>query len=365
MATEYAHPEVLVTTAWVDEHKNDPGVRIVESDEDVLLYQQGHIPGAVRIDWQMDLQDAVIRDYVGKAEFERLCSQKGISNDTTVVFYGDKNNWWACYNFWVFKLFGHEKCLVMDGGRKRWELDGRAWSRDPEPQYPRTTYEAKDPDASIRAYRDEVFKHMQKGKQLVDVRSPGEYTGELLHMPEYPQEGALRGGHIPGAVNIPWAKSVQDDGTFKNAKDLEKLYERARLEAPRHDHRLLPDWRALEPHLVCAEVSARFPSVKNYDGSWTEWGNLVATPIEKGEGPAKPQPAASPQSLSDRAIVQGPALHYTSISNEHSSTQILNGWPQMEFYKSRQTCHRSAFICFHLSYLGSLRILHAIRPGKA
>ena len=219
MPTEYAHPEVLVSTEWVAAHKDDPGIRIVESDEDVLLYQQGHVPGAVRIDWQTDLQDAIIRDYIGKTEFERLCSQKGIANDTTVVFYGDKNNWWACYAFWVFKLFGHDKCLVMNGGRKRWELDGREWSRDHEPQYPVTDYVAKDPDPSIRAFREEVLKHMQKNKQLVDVRSSGEYTGEMLHMPEC--EGA-------------WPQT------------------------PRHDHRLLPDWRAIEPHLVCPQVPARF-----------------------------------------------------------------------------------------------------------
>jgi thiosulfate/3-mercaptopyruvate sulfurtransferase len=285
MAAEYVHPEVLVTTEWVDQHKNDPKVRIVESDEDVLLYQQGHVPSAVRIDWHTDLQDAVIRDYVGKAEFERLCSSKGIANDTTVVFYGDKNNWWACYAFWAFKLYGHEKCLIMNGGRKRWELDGRQWSRDPEPSYPKTNYQAKDPDASIRAFRDEVLKHQRAGKQMIDVRSPGEYTGELLHMPDYPQEGALRGGHIPGAINIPWAKAVADDGTFKSAKELEKLYAKEcglkrrglTIAYCRIGERSSHTWFVLKYLLG-------YPNVKNYDGSWTEWGNLVGSPIEKGPG---------------------------------------------------------------------------------
>src|SRR5436190_11518288 len=167
MAKKYAQEDVLVSTQWVADHTSDPSVRIVESDEDVLLYNQAHIPGAVRIDWHNDLQDAVVRDYIGKEAFENLCASKGISNDTTVVFYGDKNNWWACYAFWVFKLYGHEKCRVMDGGRKRWELDGRAWSRDPETQYPVTQYFAQDPDRSVRAFRDEVLKHQRASKPLV------------------------------------------------------------------------------------------------------------------------------------------------------------------------------------------------------
>ena len=288
MPAEYAHPEVLVTTAWVDEHRQDPGVRIVESDEDLLLYQQGHIEGAVKIDWQTDLQDAVIRDYIGKENFAELCARKGISNDTTVVFYGDKNNWWACYAFWTFKLYGHEKCLIMDGGRKRWELDGRPWVRAPEPEYPRASYTARDPDPAVRAFRDEVLRHQRAGRPLVDVRSPGEFTGELLHMPDYPQEGALRGGHIPGACNIPWARAANDDGTFKSAKELEKLYLKEaglKRRSPtiaycRIGERSSHTWFVLKYLLG-------FQNVRNYDGSWTEWGNAVGLPIERGEAPSK------------------------------------------------------------------------------
>lgn len=283
MAADYAHPEVLVSTGWVAEHRDDPGMRIAESDEDVLLYHQGHIPGAVKIDWQTDLQDAVVRDYIGKDKFEELCSSKGIANDTTVVFYGDKSNWWACYAFWAFKLFGHEKCLIMDGGRKRWELDGRELTRDPETEYPRTNYKAKNPNPSIRAFRDEVFRHQQANKPLIDVRSPGEFSGELLHMEDYPQEGALRGGHIPGAKNVPWSRAANDDGTFKSRGELEKIYlQEAGLKSDddtivaycRIGERSSHTWFTL--HYLLG-----FDNVKNYDGSWTEWGNLVGVPIEK------------------------------------------------------------------------------------
>lgn len=286
MAKQYAHPEVLVTTAWVDEHKHDPNVRIVESDEDVLLYNVGHIPGAVKIDWQTDLQDAVKRDYIDRDRFAALCASKGISNDTTVVFYGDKSNWWACYAYWTFKLYGHENCRLMDGGRKRWELDGRGWSQEAEPQYPHGTYTASEPNPAVRAFRDEVLKHQAKQRPLVDVRSPGEYTGEMLHMPDYPQEGALRGGHIPGAVSIPWALATNDDGTFKSARELEKLYVK--------EHRL----KRGSPLIAYCRIGERsshtwfvltyllgFKKVKNYDGSWTEWGNTVGVPIAKGNEP--------------------------------------------------------------------------------
>ncbi len=279
----YAHPEVLVDTAWVEQHLQDPGVRIVESDEDVLLYQQGHVPGAVKIDWHNDLQDQVVRDYIGQQQFAELCARKGISNDTTVVFYGDKNNWWACYAFWVFKLYGHKECRIMNGGRKRWEMDGRTWSRDPEPEYPRGTYTALEPDRTIRAFRDEVLRHQKAGKPLVDVRSPGEYSGEMLHMPDYPQEGALRGGHIPGAASVPWSSAANEDGTFKSAKELEKIYCR--------DHGL----KRRSPVVAYCRIGERsshtwfvlkyllgFGNVRNYDGSWTEWGNTVGVPIERG-----------------------------------------------------------------------------------
>jgi thiosulfate/3-mercaptopyruvate sulfurtransferase len=283
MAQGFSHPEVLVSTDWVEQHRRDPHVRIVESDEDVLLYKQGHIAEAVEIDWQNDLQNKVIRDYIGKANFEALCAAKGISNDTTVVFYGDKNNWWACYAFWTFKLYGHERCLIMNGGRGRWQAAGRPLVRDAEPQYPRGNYVAKEPDLSIRAFRDEVLRHQQAGKPMIDVRSPGEYTGEMLHMEDYPQEGALRAGHIPGAANVPWSRAVNQDGTFKSREELEQIYlKEAGLKKDadqiiaycRIGERSSHTWFVLKYLLG-------FDNVKNYDGSWTEWGNLVGVPIEK------------------------------------------------------------------------------------
>jgi thiosulfate/3-mercaptopyruvate sulfurtransferase len=283
MAKAYAHPEALVSTEWVEEHRHDAKVRIVESDEDLLLYDTGHIPEAVRIDWVTDLQDAVVRDYLGRERFARLCSAKGIANDTTVVVYGDKNNWWACYAFWVFKLYGHDDVRVMNGGRKLWEAQGRPLVRDPEPKYPPTAYVAKEPDPSIRAFRDEVLKHQRAGRPLVDVRSPDEYSGAKLHMADYPQEGALRGGHIPGACSIPWSQAVNDDGTFKSPRELEQLYakenklsRRGRIIAYcRIGERSSHTWFVLKYLLG-------YQNVKNYDGSWTEWGNLVGVPIERG-----------------------------------------------------------------------------------
>ena len=284
MAKQYEHPEVLVSTDWLNDHRDDPSVRIAESDEDVLLYNQGHVPEAVRIDWQNDLQDSIVRDYIGKQKFEALCASKGISNDTTVAFYGDKNNWWACYAFWAFKLYGHEKCVIVNGGRKRWELDGRELVRGPEPSYPRATYTAKGPDVSIRAFRREVVEHQSAGKPMIDVRSPGEFTGELLHMPDYPQEGALRGGHIPGAANVPWSRAANEDGTFKSREELEAIYlKEAGLKKDadliiaycRIGERSSHTWFVLKYLLG-------FGNVKNYDGSWTEWGNLVGVPIAKG-----------------------------------------------------------------------------------
>ena len=279
---DYVHPDVLVSTEWVAEHLSDPSVRIVESNEDRALYTQGHISGAVEIDWQVDLQDQVCRDYISREDFEKLCSLNGISNDTTVVLYGDKNNWWACYAFWVFKLYGHANCRIMNGGRKRWQLDGREWSSD-RVKYPHSHYTAPEQDHSIRSLRDDVLKHQKAGKPLVDVRSPEEYSGERLHMPDYPNEGALRGGHIPGAVNVPWVLSVNEDGTFKSRKDLEKLYLRdgnlkrkARTIAYcRIGERSSLTWFVLKYLLG-------FANVKNYDGSWMEWGNCVRMPIVQG-----------------------------------------------------------------------------------
>jgi thiosulfate/3-mercaptopyruvate sulfurtransferase len=278
----YANPDVLVTTDWVAEHLDDPNVRIVESDEDVLLYDIGHVPGAVKIDWVTDLNDQVRRDYLDKERFEKLLSEKGISNDSLVVFYGDKNNWWACYAFWVFQLFGHSQAVVMDGGRAKWIAEDRLLEKG-VPSYPTTEYKARErADFKIRAFRDQVLAHVQSRLPLVDVRSPGEYSGELLHMADYPQEGALRGGHIPGARNIPWGRAVAEDGTFKSADELRAIYEEEQGLSPEQNvvaycrigERSSHTWFVLTYLLG-------YPSVRNYDGSWTEWGNLVGVPIER------------------------------------------------------------------------------------
>jgi thiosulfate/3-mercaptopyruvate sulfurtransferase len=277
----YANPDYLVDTDWVAEHLNDPQVRVVESDEDYLLYETGHIPGAVKVDWFTTLQDPVRRDFLNRQEFETLCSRLGISNDTTVVFYGDKNNWFACYAFWLFEYFGHEKRKVMDGSRAKWTAENRPLTREAS-QYPPTVYHAKEPDASIRAFRDEVMLQLQQKLPLVDVRSPQEFTGELLHMPNYPQEGAQRGGHIPGAVNIPWSKAVREDGTFKPLEELRQLYEG---QGVRPDQKVIAYCRIGErsSHTwFVLRYLLGYPNVKNYDGSWTEWGNLVGAPIAKG-----------------------------------------------------------------------------------
>lgn len=277
----YAHPEYLVETDWAAERLNDPSVRIVESDEDYLLYETGHIPGAVKVDWFTTLQHPVRRDFLTPQEFEALCSQLGINNDTMVVFYGDKNNWFACYAFWLFELYGHEKRKILNGGRAKWLAEDRPLTRE-VPQYPATQYQAKQPDLSIRAFREEVLKQTNEHRPLVDVRSPQEYSGELIHMPNYPQEGAQRGGHIPGAVNIPWSKAVREDGTFKTADDLRQMYESQGIKPDseviaycRIGERSSHTWYVLKYLLG-------YTKVKNYDGSWTEWGNLVGAPIEKG-----------------------------------------------------------------------------------
>jgi thiosulfate/3-mercaptopyruvate sulfurtransferase len=279
----YVKPGVLVSTDWVAKHLDDPKVRIIESNEDVLLYPSGHIPGAVQVDWVKDLNDPLRRDYLQKEGFERLMSRIGVSDDTTCVFYGDKNNWWACYAFWVFQLFGHKKAKIIDGGRMKWEKEGRELTRD-VPNYTPAAYTAPQRnDRKIRAFRDQVMKHINAKLPLVDVRSPGEYKGELLHMPNYPQEGALRGGHIPGAKNIPWGNAVNpDDGTFKTADQLRLIYEQEQGLKPddsiitycRIGERSSHTWFALTYLLG-------YENVRNYDGSWTEWGNLVNVPIEK------------------------------------------------------------------------------------
>ncbi|MBX5457472.1 MAG: sulfurtransferase [Thermogemmatispora sp.] len=277
----YAHPEVLVETDWVAEHLNDPNVRIIEADEDVLLYETGHIPGAVKLDWHVDVQDPVTRDFVDREGFERLMRRWGIRNDTTVVLYGDRNNWYACYSFWLFTMYGHKNLKIMNGGRQKWEAEGRPLTKE-VPHYEPSDYQAPEPNESIRAFREDVLATLHKpGYGLVDVRSPQEYTGELIHMVNYPQEGAQRGGHIPGAKNIPWSMAANPDGTFKSAEELRKLY---------GEQGITPD-KDVITYCRIGERSAHtwfvltqllgYPRVRNYDGSWTEWGNMVRAPIEK------------------------------------------------------------------------------------
>ena len=281
MGIPYAHPDLLVETDWVGEHLNDPGIRLVESNEDPLLYEMGHIPGAVKVDWFTTLQDPIRRDFLSKADFEKLCSSLGISNDTTVVFYGDKSNWFAVYALWLFQYYGHLQTKIMNGGRAKWDLERRPWTKE-VPQIKPIRYTARQPDASIRALREDVFNQLKQHKPLVDVRSPKEYSGELLHMPNYPQEGATRGGHIPGAVNIPWSQAVNEaDSTFKSFDQLKTLYEGRGITSDKEiiaycriGERSSHTWFVLKYLLG-------FPKVRNYDGSWTEWGNLVGVPIEK------------------------------------------------------------------------------------
>lgn len=279
----YANPDVLVSTEWVASHLNDPSVRIVESNEDQLLYPSGHIPGAVQVDWAADLNDPLRRDYLHREGFEKLMSRIGATKDTTIVFYGDKNNWWATYAFWVFQLFGHTKAKVMDGGRLKWEKEGRELTRE-VPSYPATSYSAPERDDNkIRIFRDEVLKKLGGTTKLVDVRSPQEFSGERTHMPEYPQEGVLRGGHIPGAKNVPWARAANpEDGTFKTADELKAIYEQEQglskgddvIAYCRIGERSSHTWFVLT-HLL------GYPNVRNYDGSWTEWGNSVNVPVER------------------------------------------------------------------------------------
>lgn len=280
----YAHPEVLVSTDWVAEHLDDPDVRIVESNEDVLLYSSGHVPNAVEVDWIRDLNDQLVRDYLQKDAFEALLRSRGIANDTTVVFYGDKNNWWAAYAFWIFQLYGHTNARLMDGGRLKWEKEGRTLTREVSSFEPSAYKAPPRDDTKERALRDQVLEHIKAGKgPLVDVRSPEEYSGERLHMPDYPNEGALRGGHIPGAKSVPWARAINPaDGTFKAADELRAIYQKEQGLEPDDDviaycrigERSSHTWFALKYLLG-------FKKVRNYDGSWTEWGNLVGVPIER------------------------------------------------------------------------------------
>jgi thiosulfate/3-mercaptopyruvate sulfurtransferase len=288
----YAHPEVLVSTEWVAEHHADPNVRLLESNEDVLLYDMGHVPDAQKIDWHQDLNDATVRDYVDREQFERLLRARGIDESTTVVMYGDKNNWWATYAFWVFKLFDFPDVRVMDGGRMKWEQEGRPLVTD-VPNVTPTQYRAPErSDTAIRAFMADVRAHMEARRPLIDVRSPQEFTGERTHMPDYPQEGTLRGGHIPGARSVPWARAANPDGSFKSADDLRAIYEQEQGLTPSDDviaycrigERSSHTWFVLTYLLG-------YGRVRNYDGSWTEWGNAVRAPIEKGAS-STPVPGA-------------------------------------------------------------------------
>lgn len=279
---QFAHSERLVSTEWVAAHLDDPNVAIVESDEDPLLYHTGHIPGAIKIDWHDDLNDPLIRDYLDAERFAAMLGSKGIGPHHTVVFYGDNFNWWAAYALWVFALFGHADTRLVDGGRMKWVAEGRDLVTDEPARSPVTYPVPTRDDAAIRAFRDDVVAHLGAGGRLVDVRSPEEFRGEKLHMPDYPQEGALRGGHIPGAVNKPWKAAANDDGTFKSVPDLEAIYQDELGFAPSDDvivycrigERSSHTWFVLTQLLG-------FPTVRNYDGSWTEWGNLVGAPIER------------------------------------------------------------------------------------
>ena len=287
-AKGYVHPEVLVTTDWLAEHLQDPKIRVLESDEDVLLYDTGHIPGAQKIDWHADLNDQTVRDYVSAEQFSTLLRRLGIDDGTTVVFYGDKNNWWAAYAFWVFKLFGFQNARLLDGGRIKWEAEGRELVTD-VPTYPATHYTAPErKDSPIRAFLGDVTEHLKAHGKLVDVRSPQEYTGERTHMPDYPQEGTLRGGHIPSARSVPWARAANPDGTFKPATELRGIYETEQGLSKNDDviaycrigERSSHTWFVLTYLLG-------YNKVRNYDGSWTEWGNAVRSPIVKGSEPGK------------------------------------------------------------------------------
>ena len=277
-------PDALVSTDWLAENLGTPGIVVVESNEDVLLYDTGHIPGAVKLDWHTELNDSVTRDYLDGAGFAALMASKGIKRTDTVIFYGDKSNWWAAYALWVFRLFGHEDVRLLDGGRAKWQAEGRELTLD-KPAISATVYPVVERhDEAIRAYKDDVLAHL--GGAMIDVRSPQEYTGERTHMPDYPEEGALRGGHIPGAQSVPWARAANEDGTFKSRAELEAIYLEEKGLSPDDDviaycrigERSSHTWFVLTYLLG-------FDSVRNYDGSWTEWGNAVRVPIVKGEAP--------------------------------------------------------------------------------
>jgi thiosulfate/3-mercaptopyruvate sulfurtransferase len=279
----YAHPEVLVSTEWLAAHLNEPNTRIVESNEDVLLYETGHIPGAVHIDWRLDLQDQLVRDYISPEGFADLCGRNGITPETTCIFYGDKSNWWACYALWAFRLYGHKNVKILNGGRDKWVAEGLPLTKD-KPKVTPVTYPVppKRYDDEIRAFYEDTLGHMEAGRPMVDVRSPGEFKGDVTHMPEYPQEGVLRGGHVPGAKSVPWKTAVNADGTFKSAAELRQIYTEQCGLKPNDDiiaycrigERSSHTWFVLNYLLG-------YEKVRNYDGSWTEWGNKVRAPIER------------------------------------------------------------------------------------
>lgn len=281
---EYAHPEVLVSTEWLEANLGTPGLVVVESDEDVLLYDVSHIPGAVKIDWHTDLNQSVVRDYLQGPEFAALASRSGIKRDSTVVIYGDASNWWASYALWVFKLFGHEDVRLLDGGREKWIVEGRPVTKDSTSVEPTDYPVIPRDDITDRAFRHQVLEHI--GKPMVDVRSPQEYNGERTHMPNYPQEGALRAGHIPGAQSVPWARAANEDKTFKSRAELEAIYQGEKglkvdddvVAYCRIGERSSHTWFVLKYLLG-------FTKVRNYDGSWTEWGSLVGAPIVLGDEP--------------------------------------------------------------------------------
>ncbi len=277
----YAHPEVLVDADWVEAYLHDPQVRLIEVDVDTTAYDQGHIPGAVGFDWKKELQDQIVRSPLSKEHLEELLGRAGVSNDTTVVLYGDNNNWFAAWALWILKYYGHKDARLLDGGRVKWLADKREITTEVR-SYSVTTYHAGAPDTEIRALRDQVLGWLgQSNIALVDVRSPGEYSGELLAPANLPQEGAQRGGHIPGAANIPWATAVREDGTFKSADELRAIYGSKSVTADKEvvaycriGERSSHTWFAL--HYLLG-----YPNVRNYDGSWTEWGSLIGVPIEK------------------------------------------------------------------------------------
>jgi thiosulfate/3-mercaptopyruvate sulfurtransferase len=274
---------VLVDADWVESHLDDDGVVLVEVDEDTSAYDKGHIKGAVKLDWKKDLQDPVRRDFVNRQQFEKLLSERGIANDSTIVLYGGNNNWFAAYAYWYFKLYGHEQVRLLDGGRKRWELDSRELTEDPASRTA-TTYTAKDPNLAIRAFRDEVVDSIGS-KNLVDVRSPDEFAGRLLAPAHLPQEQAQRGGHIPTAANIPWSKAANDDGTFKSDDELKRLYGDAGVDFGKDTIAYCRiGERSSHTWFVLHELLDQ-PNVKNYDGSWTEYGSLVGVPVAVGDEP--------------------------------------------------------------------------------